>query len=172
MPGALLRRSPRSPRSLLRCWAQAVRSTALRGKTDEDGVPRTGSLDATRNKPSFPRSPPLHSSRSGADAEDDRLCSSAVTTRECARLDVNFSVAGIVDPGGQRSLRKPGVTGPPDTGQIFTYMRIYRPPDCAITWQERNIQNSGVNYCDQIVGSGKTGGAAPARSIPAVAFTG
>ena len=58
----------------------------------------------------------------------------------------------------------------PAPDRIFTYTRIHRAPDCAITWQERNIQNRDGN-CNQIVGSGKTRNAAPARSISAVAFT-
>jgi hypothetical protein len=59
-------------------------------RTVEGGAPRTGSRDATRNKPSFARLPPLHSSRSGADAECHRFCSSASITRASARLDVDF----------------------------------------------------------------------------------
>ena len=49
--------------------------------------------------------------------------------------------------------------------RIFTDTRIHRAPDCAITWQERNIQNRDVNYCNQIVGSGKTRSVTSARSI-------
>ena len=59
-------------------------------RTVEGGAPRTGSRDGTRNKSSFARSPPLHSSRSGADGGCDRFCSSASITRASARLDVNF----------------------------------------------------------------------------------
>ena len=122
-------------------------------RTVEGGAPRTGSRDATRNKPSFARLPMLHSPRRGADRGSDHFCSSAFTTRECARPDVIFFAIA------------------PAPDRIFTYTRIHRAPDCAITWQERNIQNRDVNYCNQIVGSGKTRNAAPARSISAVAFT-
>ena len=59
-------------------------------RTVEGGAPRTGSRDGTRNKPSFARSPPRHSSRSGAGAECHRFCSSASITRASERLDVNF----------------------------------------------------------------------------------
>src|SRR5262245_26026634 len=69
-----------------------------------------------------------------------------------------------------RFLGSPTPGQPVGSDRIFTYTRIYRAPDCARRRRESNIPNRDAIYSNSIVGRRKTGGATPARSIPAVAF--